>query len=336
MTNDSRFYIQNSILKCQRGQEFPKFFLSLMDYKNNYFLSKNPKDIIHFYEGFENRKELIDWMKERPKGSCEIMEVEGEKDIIVVIPTADFEGEYAKRCREDVFKGLHMIFVVSGIGNNYFNIAHNSNIGIKKAMEYNPKWIVFSNDDMYKIDDVEILINELNRMEPKKINVIFTNPSSYHSHYVRMAKANFLFYIYFYITNKNMFRNFRKILKENKLNIVYDQVPFDSKISYLFKKGYNLINFESFGIFSYNYISSINGELFDETFINAGEDVDVSLNLSLQPNKIGMINYKIGNYVGGTLGNDVTRALRTHAGRIYLNYKWENKLYELIKGKGKN
>jgi len=49
-----------------------------------------------------------------------------------------------------------------------------------------------------------------------------------------------------------------------------------------------------------------------------------------------MINYKIGNYVGGTLGNDITRALCTHAGHIYLNYKWENKLYELIRRKGKN
>ena len=34
-----------------------------MDYKNNYFLNSNPKDIIHFYEGFENKEELIDWMK---------------------------------------------------------------------------------------------------------------------------------------------------------------------------------------------------------------------------------------------------------------------------------
>ena len=114
MTNDPRYYIQNGVLTCQRGQEFRKFFLSLMDYKNNYFISSNPRDIIYFYEGFEHREELIDWMKERPKGSCEIKEGKGEKDIIVVIPTADFEGEYAKRCREKIFKGLHMIFVVSG------------------------------------------------------------------------------------------------------------------------------------------------------------------------------------------------------------------------------
>jgi len=138
-----------------------------MDYRNNYFLSSNPKDIIHFYEGFENREELIDWMKERPKGSCEIMEVEGEKEIIVVIPTADFKGEYAKRCREEIFTGLHIIFVVSGKGNNYFNYAHNCNVGIKKALEYNPQWIVVSNDDMYKIDDVSKIVKELRQVDGK-------------------------------------------------------------------------------------------------------------------------------------------------------------------------
>ena len=35
-------------------------------------------------------------MKERPKGIANIHEVEGNKDIIVVIPTADYNGKYAK------------------------------------------------------------------------------------------------------------------------------------------------------------------------------------------------------------------------------------------------
>ncbi|MEM3860085.1 MAG: hypothetical protein QW478_11905 [Candidatus Micrarchaeaceae archaeon] len=82
-------------------------------------------------------------MKERPKGRAEIIEVEGDKEIIVVIPTADFNGKYAKECRENIFKGLHIIFVESGFPKDpYFNYAHNCNVGIKKAMEYNPKWIV--------------------------------------------------------------------------------------------------------------------------------------------------------------------------------------------------
>src|SRR5579875_2537075 len=93
--------------------EIPLFF-SLVDYRNNYFMSDDPKKIIEFYNGFENRDQLIEWMKARPKGVATIHEVEGDKDIIVVIPTADFNGKYAKECRENIFKGLHIVFVESG------------------------------------------------------------------------------------------------------------------------------------------------------------------------------------------------------------------------------
>lgn len=146
---------------------------------------------------------------------------------------------------------------------------------------------------MYKIDNVEILINELNRMESNKINAVFISPSNYHSHNVRLAKPNILFYLCFYISS-GVYRKLRNATKLNGLQIDYNQVPYDSKISYLFKKGYRFINYESFEIFSSNYIKSLNCKLFDETFINAGEDVDVSLKLSLNPEKIAVIDYKIG------------------------------------------
>ncbi|MGC8484002.1 MAG: hypothetical protein ACP5OE_10215, partial [Thermodesulfobium sp.] len=152
-----------------------------MDYRNNYFLSNDPNKIIQFYDSFDNRDEVIEWMKERPKGSCEIREVDGDKNIIVVIPTADFDGKYAKNCREEIFKGLHIVFVVSGKNNFYFNYAHNCNVGIKKALEYNPKWIVISNDDMKKIDDCKKLIFELRNVD-KEYSIVFTKEYSNNSH----------------------------------------------------------------------------------------------------------------------------------------------------------
>ncbi|MEM3860457.1 MAG: hypothetical protein QW478_13865, partial [Candidatus Micrarchaeaceae archaeon] len=137
-------------------------FFSTTWCRDRLFASDNPNDILKFYDTFSNRDELIQWMKERPKGTAEIIEVEGDKEIIVVIPTADFYGKYAKECRENIFKGLHIVFVASGFPKDpYFNFAHTCNVGIKKAMEYNPKWIVYSNDDMFKIDDVSKLKKEL-------------------------------------------------------------------------------------------------------------------------------------------------------------------------------
>ena len=190
--NDSRLF------SCTKYQENELFF-SLIDYRNNYFTSEDSDKIIEFYNGFENREQLINWMRERPKGSSNIHEIEGENDIVVVITTADFNGKYAKDCRESIFKGLHIIFVESGgRGDFYFNYSHNCNVGIRKAMEYNPKWVVVSNDDVYKIDDISVLQKQLETVNNKKIDTVFTKPSNYHSHPVRFAKPIILYYLYFY------------------------------------------------------------------------------------------------------------------------------------------
>jgi len=165
--------IRSNLLQCPRNNN-DKIFFTLMDYLNNLFTSNDSEDILRFYDYFENRDQLIKWMRERPKGNYRIVEFnKDENDIIVVIPTMDVNGKFAKTCRYEIFKGLHIIFVESGIGNYYFNYAHNCNAGIKKALEYNPKWIIISNDDMYKIDDVEVLIKELNKIKNTEININF-------------------------------------------------------------------------------------------------------------------------------------------------------------------
>lgn len=129
--------------------------------------SNNPS----FYNGFENREQLIQWMRERPKGVANIYEVEGDSDIIVVIPTADFNGKYARECRNNIFNGLHIIFVESGeVPDPYFNYAHNCNVGVKKAMEYNPKWVVVSNDDMVKLPIGNTLIADRIRYRGRETN----------------------------------------------------------------------------------------------------------------------------------------------------------------------
>lgn len=55
-------------------QEEP--FFSLVDYRNNYFTSNDPNKAIEFYNGFENRDQLVHWMMERPRGVATIHEVE--------------------------------------------------------------------------------------------------------------------------------------------------------------------------------------------------------------------------------------------------------------------
>jgi len=176
---------QNGRLRCSVADtnNAPLFF-SIVDYRNNVFTSNDPKKTIEFYDGFHSRDELIEWMRERPKGVSYIHEVEGDKDIIVVIPTADFNGKYARECRDNIFKGLHMVFVESGgRGDFYFNMAYNVNVGVKRAIDYNPKWIIVSNDDIYKIHVIRAIIE----LEHHDVNIIRRN------RYIKgMPKAVFL------------------------------------------------------------------------------------------------------------------------------------------------
>jgi hypothetical protein len=263
-------------------------------------------------------------MKERPKGHYDIIEVEGNKDIIVVIPTADFNGKFAKACRDDIFKGLHIIFVQSGGKEDYyFNYAHNSNAGFKKALEYNPKWIVLSNDDMYKIDDVEVLKKELLKIDHKDYDVIFTQPSRYHSIPDNIGKENILRKIALTLILKRRMQ--KKI--ERKFKVTLFAVPVHSYYRFFYKPGYRYIQFVDFCIFSSSFTREKDGKLFNEDFINCREDNDLSLKISLKRDRYTFINYKIGDYMGQSLGLDILRKLRNEAGIVLLNYMIDKNLH---------
>ena len=312
---------QKSRLFCPMEGTMTKMFFSLVDYRNNYFTSNDPNKIIEFYNGFENRDQLIQWMKERPKGVANIHEIDGDKNIIVVIPTADFNGKYAKECRENIFKGLHMVFVESGgIGDFYFNIAHNVNVGIRKAMEYNPKWIVFSGDDMYGIDPISVLIQELNKIDPKDYSSAFTDPPGiYHSTYGRLKKRkNIGSYLLSLISKEHNL--IEPIL--DKFAVKYIPAGKERFYSRLFyKKALEVRMIQSFGIFSGYWIGKNGPMIYDEVFINNAEDSEVSILLSLDGSKTAQVHYKIGEFIGKTLGKGIIRALRGCASLVYFNEK---------------
>ena len=323
MTSDKILNI--SRLRCPIEFQYDELFFSLVDYRNNYFTSDDPYRIIEFYNGFENRDQLIWWMKERPRGIANIHEVDGDKDIIVVIPTADFNGKYARECRESIFKGLHIIFVESGgRGDFYFNSAHNVNVGIKEAMKYNPKWIVFSSDDMVKIDTIKVLQEQLLALDNERYDVVFTEPSKYHSSPEKISEPNFLYFFYNIITNKNYERAAISMYK--KFGIRYLMSPISGKFSKLFKKGYQYTEIQDFGIYSSVWISRIGDVIYDHTFINAADDTDLSLKIALSGVRTAKINYRIGDLIGSTLGTGAQRSLRSIAGLAYLNYKWGDEI----------
>ena len=325
----------NSRLYCYTNYPEKELFFSLVDYRNNYFTSEDSDKIIEFYKGFDNREQLINWMRERPKGSSNIREIEGEKDIVVVIPTADFYGKYAIDCRESIFKGLHIIFVESGGRVDfYFNYAHNCNVGIRKAMEYKPKWVVVSGDDMYRLDDVSVLKKELKNISNSDFSMILANPHKkglYVSKDMAVIKVRGILKLF-----RKKLHSWIELPKElprytKKINFhftEYDPNSFKFNLGKFFL-GYKLIlfsNMNAFGILSGEFLKNFKEGVFDETFINGFEDIDLSLKLELM-DKFDYIKYNIAGYEGSTLGNKNdpvkfrSRHLRDIANYIYINYK---------------
>lgn len=294
-------------------------FFSLVDYRNNYFTSHDPNKIMEFYNGFNNRNQLIQWMKERPKGVSEIHEVDGNKNIIVVIPTADFNGKHAIECRDNIFKGLHVIFVESGeFPDPYFNYAHNVNTGIKKAMEYDPKWVVVSNDDMYRIDDISILISQLSEIDNNKYFVVYALASTHHTVSSVISRPRITRTILFKLIGKN--RRLQLVL-ENRFSINYFLISLGGYMSLFFKKEreITIISIGDFVIFSsklLNYWPT----LYDETFINASEDSELSFRIALKVRNKKIIGYRIGSYIGGTFSDHTTRRLHEIASLSYFDF----------------
>ena len=310
---------------CKIDNVIKEPFFSLTDYKNNLFISNKLDDIKKFYNSFQRRDDLIEWMKERPTGPAYLREIEGNTDIIVVIPTADFNGKYSKECRENIFNGLHIIFVESGERPDfYFNGAHNENIGIKRAMEYKPNWIVLSNDDMVKEEDISVLVGQLRKINPKEIGIVFCSPgSNYHSkeEYVSTnRKIRSVVNAFLPLAQREAFKVNRRF--GTKFFLTGNSTVH----SFLYKKIFKFKDTVAFGIYSSEMIEdfiSTFGYFFDETYINCSEESDLAIRVQKSRWKIGEVKFRIKPLIGSTLGNSISRYLRDQAGNIYLSTKLE-------------
>ena len=284
-----------------------------LDELNRLFTSKNAEDVIKFYDHFDNAEQLIQWMKNRPSAPMKIYEVEGEKDIVIVIPTANHDGEYARNCANEIFKGQQIIFVESS--GPFFNYARSCNFGLKYALKYKPKWVVLSNDDEYKIDDISILKNDLSELDNTAIDNVFVKETKYHSHPISIYKQRLLL----------LYRNFNRynktrleLFKKYNIKFLVRQINFYRK--FFMKTVYTFELTGSFAIFSSNFLSS--GNFLNEAYINSMEDVDLSLRISKGGFKTKYVDFKIGDYIAKSLGWSVSRTLRNVANLTYINKKF--------------
>ncbi len=286
---------------------------------NSLYVSNDFNDVIKFYNYFANKSSIIDWMKNRPKMKPNLIEYFSNTDdyAIVVIPTINSNGRWAGIDKK-IFKNLHIIFAENKNQkpNKYFNYAFSVNTAIKRALEYNPTWIIISNDDMFKVDSISQLIKELRNSE--NYDSLFFPKSETYSDNVVMAKAEFqnLIRQFFYWRKsyKNIINKFKikfEILNFKEHGFIYKHFIYRQVIKIPHHQG-------NFIVLNSKFINSIDskGKVFDETFINGHEDTWLSYKY-LQNCNFKLSNFNIGRYIGSSLGNGVTRAFREIANEIY-------------------
>lgn len=294
---------------------------------NKLFMSKNPEDIFNFYSYFERTEDLVKWMTERHRIIDNVNVIESnENDIVVVIPTTSFDGNNALDCRNTIFPGSTIVFVSSGDNNPDFNYAYSCNVGIKKALEYDPEWIVLSNDDMIKEDHPDILKEELHGIDSEETDIVFTKNSDnmYHSYPVVLGESTIVRNSYLRLSGAD---NKKQAFLEKKFEVsIVPSTNFNKKG--IFKRTVKFTNIGSFGIFSSKFIRENGSKLFDDNYANELEEVELSYKVKRDNRVINTINYRIGDRVGSSLGTGSVRKFRAIASRAYFNYKIRNGLFD--------
>jgi hypothetical protein len=306
--------------------------------------SEKLQDIIKFYSLCPSVNDLINFSRKRKKPLIRVSKVRPQNTggVVVVVPTANLHG-YLSNNIVKVFDPLPMILVESS--GDYFNYSYSLNSGIQEALKISPEWIVLSNDDLIKVDNAQILFNQLRK--PLDADYLVVRPR--HTS-LRGLKTPAVYEV----ARPKFWDAFRKCIA-----LLKNQEKVLQSIGLLKKYGVserlyrnhnnNRINEKILGTawrrtrgcFRSFYVQEDIGvcksELFrsfhfDETFINDDEDIDFCFNL--RSKKVGFIDFSIGGMGGASLSRTIhqkeIRGLRDIFGQVYFFYKNRNALNEYL------
>jgi len=285
-----------------------------------------------FYDTVADADDLIEFSRKRPDSDMSAFNMRGNKEVAVVVPTPSRSGAHAKNVA-NMFKDFNLFFVESS--GKYFNYSKSLNFGVKIALETDPKWVIISNDDVYEVDPIPALRQFLQQADPERLDYILVDPAPdyYHSYSFFIVRQRTLVKQILYPLRKRDIR--AKVLTElsDKFGIKYYKMAVNpskkgGSLEYdvIFKKivSQAFYNIGDFGIFSSNFLNNYmkRTQLFDADFINGYEDIDLSLRLQLGGYKLEKASFKIGSYVGMSLGGCEARILKAVFNMAVFNKKW--------------
>ena len=198
-------------------------------------------------------------------------------------------------------------------------------------MGYNPKWIVVSNDDMYKGDEITLLKDQLEKIDDQCTGIVYAYPpTNYYSEQNYVSK----------IKPWRILVNYAlRLARKDKLFNIDRRFGIKYKITWgkfvdrlLYKEILQYIDPVSFGILSskmcYELLSK-DGCVYDSTFINCMKESDLAIRIKKAGWKYSFINFKIPPMIGGTFGTSCARSMRDQAGVVYFSYKREKEFNKM-------
>lgn len=281
-----------------------------MEYEqtNNLFISKDYRKVLEFYEHFKDADQLIEWMRRRPVEQARISNSANVNlGVVAIVPTPDAFGKNATQI-EKVLQGIPIVFSESK--GDYWNYAYAANQAYAYALkQYRPKWVIVSNDDVQSLDNMQVLIKELDKYKDKAILHVQHN----HQTMATIGKESVLKKI---LVHGRLIEDKRRALLR-KFGVRYLPVAItrDNKIAYkAIGKPFRVTN--DFFILNTAFFSD---KIYDETFINEAEDVELSLRT--RDNCVFIEKVKVQCGSGKSLGLGTDRLLRSVASLTYLQEK---------------
>ncbi|MCH4814727.1 MAG: hypothetical protein QXY87_09970 [Saccharolobus sp.] len=267
-------------------------------------------DLYYLYS-HASSEEIIKWMRNRKTAEMRIYEIEGDSDVVVVIPTANVNGKLARNVKE-VYKGFHIIFVESF--GPLFNYARSANFGLKYSLRLKPRWIIISNDDVISVKgDVK---NELSVVS-RNVDLVMASKSNYHTYPVVLVKPNEYFIkgmkVFGKVFNSAPAEVYGKILRYKERFEVDVITMIKSMVGFMVKFSGEIVGeFINAGSFA---IVRPKEKVMDETFINSHEDLLLSIT-----SKYYISNVKVREMRGASLGFGKLRFAKIFVNEIYFNY----------------
>lgn len=293
-------------------------------------------NFLQFYNSFDSVTELIKFLRSRERADVQIFQTvsEDKSEISAVVPTKSIESKFVKTLSEKL-RGINIIFVESG--GPLFNFSYSMNIGIREAIRMKSKFIMLSNDDIFPLNSIKGLQDEVVANSEKYdifIPTVFSDKEYLSPRQNIYRQSRFTEHIISkrfisLISPSNISISSRELVTKLKIyndpSVLKYIILRDSDPTFRKYQSLSLGNIMELVVRKFNKpivemnnvqpVSIIKADLlklekFDESFVNGGEDTDLSIRLAIKGAKVYYLKEKFQNVGGYSLGQNTDRILK--------------------------